>query len=145
MNNQRIAAWLKGASLSMILSLHACSPASYTSTESLIGGLTGGAIGSGIGYYFGDTYGNMTDNVMLNGAPGAGIGILGGAMLADRNLVVERQREIVKREAELIDQNQRELDILRTGLYDSTSWGGNETKPWDLRYPAEDAGLPYEG
>lgn len=130
---------------SLMIAQLSCSPSSYTSQEGMMGGITGTTIGAGIGWWFGKEYGKMTENILLNSAIGGGIGLLAGALLHDQNIKIARKREIVKRESIMISQNQKELDMLRERLYDSTSWGGNETKSWDERYVGEDSDYPYQG
>ena len=123
-----------------------CSPAGLASTEGMFGGLAGAAVGSGVGALLADqSGGSMGKNIALNAAIGAGVGLLGGSILGENNLKIQRQREIVLREAELIDENQRELDLLRGQIDESSSWGRNEVKPWNERYPAEDLQLPFDG
>jgi len=122
-----------------------CSPASYSSTEGIVGGLAGSAVGSGVGALIGSQAGNMGTNIALNAAIGGGMGLLSGAILHEHNLQVARDREIVLREAELIDENQRSIDLLRDQVNETSSWGKNEVKSWDERYPAENLELPYQG
>lgn len=146
MVTQRIISFpLAGLVFAAVCFTTGCSPAAYSSSEGIVGGLIGSAMGSGVGAYFGSVEGNMTKNILANAAIGGGLGLLGGSMMYENNLQLERQREVVVREAEMIDKNQRELDLSRERLYDSTSWGGNDSKPWNERYPAEDLELPYQG
>lgn len=130
----------------LIISLFvsSCSPTSYISQEGMLGGLTGTLLGSGVGWYLGSEKGHMGENIALNAAIGGGLGLLGGAMLYDHNVKLVQKREVVQREARLVSQNQREIDLLRQELDDASSWGRNETQSWDRRYLDEESGYPYQ-
>ena len=123
--------------------LSGCSARSYASQESMSGALVG--TGSGIGWLIGNEVGNTTENVLSNAAIGAGIGMLGGALINEQNIKTARQREVVLREARMISKNQRDLDRLREEIYDASSWGRNEIKPWDRRFQVDQPGVPYQG
>ena len=122
-----------------------CSASAYGSQEAFTSGLAGGAVGSAVGWLIGDKIGNKSENIAVNGAIGAGLGLLAGAAINERNIQLAKQREIVVREARLISKTQMELDRLRENLNDSSSWGRNETKPWDQRYTADDYAPPFQG
>lgn len=123
----------------------ACTPGAYTAQESLIGAGLGTAVGSGVGLMFGNKYGNTTENILINGAIGSGVGLLAGALVHERNLKVAKEREVVKREARLIYENERELSELRRQIESASSWGNNEPKSFDLRYQEVNSNRPYQG
>ncbi len=122
-----------------------CTAASYVSQEALTASLVGSAAGSGIGWLIGNEVGSKTENIAVNAAIGGGLGLLAGAIINEKNVSLARKREVVLREARLMDRNQMDLDRLREDLYDSTSWGRAETKSWDERYQVEQSGRPYQG
>ena len=123
----------------------ACSPGAYTSTESLMGAALGTAAGSGVGLLYANKYGNKTENILINGAIGSGVGLLAGALLHERNLKVAKERDVVLREARLIHENEKELVELRKQIESASSWGQNEPKPYDQRYPEANPNRPYQG
>ncbi len=127
----------------IIFSTSACSARNYTSQEGLFGTLLGTGIGSGIGWVLGEKVGNKGKNIAVNAAIGGGLGLLGGAVLNQRNIQVAREREVVVREARMISKNQRELDRLRSEVYESSSWGQNEVKSWDQRYTGRNDDRPF--
>ena len=104
----------------------------------------GTAGGAGIGYLFSRDRGHTAENVLINGAIGASAGLLAGALLRERNVKIEQEKQVVQREARVIDENQKELDALRERVYDSTSWGRSEKKSFDQRYQIETSELPYQ-
>jgi hypothetical protein len=108
-----------------------------------VGTLVGTGIGSGIGWILGEKTGSKGKNIALNAAIGGGLGLLGGAVLNQRNIQVAREREVVVREARMISKNQRELDTLRSKVYESSSWGQNEVKSWDQRYTGTTENRPF--
>ncbi len=122
-----------------------CTAASYVSQEALTASLAGSAVGSGVGWLIGNEVGNKTQNIAVNAAIGGGLGLLAGAIINEKNVSLARKREVVLREARLMDRNQHELDRLREDLYDSTSWGRAETRTWDHRYQQDSSGRPYQG
>ena len=136
-------ALILGSLLSM--SQVACTAASYVSQEALSGTAMGSLAGAGVGWLIGNEVGMKTENVAVNAAIGGGLGLLAGAIINEKNVSIARQREVVMREARLVSKNQQELDRLRENLYDSTSWGRGETKPWNERYLEEDPARPYQG
>jgi len=127
------------------IALSGCSPAGFVSPEGMVGTGIGAAAGSGVGWLFAESVGNTAENVLINGAIGAGVGMLAGAMLYQRNLKVAREREVVMREARMLDVNQQEIDQLRRKVDDASSWGANETRPWDERYQKVQDNRPYQG
>lgn len=131
--------------LSSLLFSSACSPSSYTAQETLGGLAAGTAVGSGVGWLLAQKVGNTTENVLINGAIGAGVGLLAGALLHERNVAVAKERDVVQREARLLHENERELTQLRRQIEAASSWGNNETKSWEQRYPEENPNRPYQG
>lgn len=122
-----------------------CTAASYVSQEALTASLAGSAVGSGVGWLIGNEVGNKTQNIAVNAAIGGGLGLLAGAIINEKNVSLARKREVVLREARLMDRNQMELDRLREDLYDSTSWGRGEIRTWDKRYEETPSNRPYQG
>lgn len=122
-----------------------CAPASYASSQAAGGTLIGAAVGSGVGWLLGNEVGSKTENVLLNSAIGGGIGLLVGSLLHEQNIRLARKREIVTREARLMSKNQMELDALREQVYESSSWGKNESSPWNKRYLDNAPNIPYQG
>ncbi|MCB0323863.1 MAG: hypothetical protein KDD69_09830 [Bdellovibrionales bacterium] len=129
----------------LLFQISGCSAASYVSQEALTAGVVGSAAGSGIGWLIGNEIGDKSQNIAVNAAIGGALGLIAGAIINERNVQIARQREVVMREARLMSRNQRELDALRESLYDSTSWGRAEVKPWDERYQINDSHRPYQG
>ena len=127
------------------LAFFGCSPTAVTAPEGMIGTALGAAAGSGVGLLFGNKEGNTTENVIVNSAIGAGVGLLAGSLLHERNLQIAKEREVVLREARMLDSNQQDIDQLRRKVYDSSSWGANETKVWDERYEENQSNRPYQG
>ena len=128
-----------------ILPLGACSPGSYATGEALAGTLVGSSAGAGVGWLLGERVGNKTKNVLVNSAIGAGVGVAAGALVHEQTAPLRRREDAVRREARLIGETQKEIDDLRQSIYDQSSWGNNELKPWDERYLGEDAITPYQG
>ena len=137
----------KTTSYLLILALtSSCSLASYGSEEAVAGGVGGGLVGGAIGYAIAKKVGgDSTKNVLVNGAIGTAVGLAAGALINERNIKNAKKREIVVREAKLISKNQMDLDKLREGIYDSSSWGGNEIDTWDKRYEGEYKSEPFQG
>ena len=127
------------------LAICSCSPANYISQEGLSGSLIGGAVGTGVGWLIGNEVGDKSKNMAANAAIGAGVGLLSGAFVNERNIATAKKREMVVREAKMISTTQRKLDKLREELYDSSSWGKNETETWDVRYMDSSERIPYQG
>lgn len=125
--------------------LSGCSPTSSISPEIFTGTALGTAAGSSVGWIFSREYGNTAQNLLVNGAIGAGVGLLAGTLLHERNVKLAQERQVVIREAEVIDESQKEIDQLREKVYDSSSWGRNETKSFDRRYQTEESEAPYQG
>ena len=94
--------------LGLILISTGCTPASYSASEAITGGIIGGGLGTGLGALFGSEVGNYTENMALNAAIGAGIGLIGGALLHEQHQEIDRQKALVARQAQLIDENQKE-------------------------------------
>jgi hypothetical protein len=122
-----------------------CSPASMGTTEGLYGTALGAAAGTGVGLLFAQKVGNTAENVLINGAIGAGAGLLAGALLHEQNVEVAREREVVQREARLLHENEREIAQMRRQIESASSWGQNETQTWAERYPEDQSNLPYQG
>ena len=120
---------------------------SIMSSEGIWGTSLGAAAGVGGGYLLGQEVGKETENMLLLGGIGAGLGALSGGLLHDENVKSSQKKLAVVREARLIGENQREIDHLRQALEDSSIWGQTEVKPWDQRYVIdEDAGYDvYQG
>lgn len=125
--------------------LTACS--SLFTTEGLWGTTIGSAAGIGTGYIVGDNIGKQTENMLLIGGVGAGLGALAGTLLHDENVKSSQKKLAVVREARLIGENQREIDHLRRSLEDSSTWGQLEVKPWNERYVTDEdaSNVPYQG
>lgn len=134
-----------GVVLGLCTSQVACTAASYVSQEALTAGTVGSLTGSGIGWLIGNEIGDKSKNIAVNAAIGGALGLVAGALINEKNIRIAREREVVMREARLISRNQRELDTLRENLYDSTSWGRAEVKPWDQRYIIDTSESPYQG
>lgn len=115
------------------------------SQEGAVASLITSGIGAGAGYAVGNEIGKKTENTLLGAGIGAGLGLMAGGLLHEQNLKVAKARAIVVREARMLDRNQKEIDNLRERIYESSSWGGNESRPWNERYWGEDPDYPYQG
>lgn len=122
-----------------------CSPSSMFTSEGAYSSAAGGILGTGIGYAIGQQVGKTTENMLLAGTIGSGIGLMAGGLLHEHNIAVSQKQEVLIRQVRMVDDNQREIDSLREKLHDSTSWGGNEVKPWNERYWGDNYQHPYEG
>ncbi len=127
------------------LSCTGCSLASYASQEAVSGALGGSLIGGAAGYAISRKIGNAPQNILVNSAIGTAAGLAAGSFINQRNIKNAKKREVVVREAKLISKNQADLDKLRKEIYDSSSWGNNETGSWDQTYPATNTGYPHQG
>ena len=127
------------------ISCTSCSLVNYASQEALGGALGGSLIGGAAGYAISTQVGNAAQNVLVNGAIGTAAGLAAGAYINQRNIKNAKKREVVVREAKLINKNQYEIDELRKKVYDSSSWGNNEVETWDKVYPATNSGTPHQG
>ena len=127
--------------------LSSCSVSSVGTTEAASGAVIGAAAGTGIGYLIGEEIGKKTENMILAGTIGAGIGILGGALIHEYLRSRATKRTVVVRQSRAIDENQKKIDALRNLQYEQSIWGQKETKPWDQRYwdSADYEGGEYEG
>lgn len=128
-----------------VISLSACAPSSMFTQEGLVTSSFGAAAGTGAGYLIGKQIGKKTENMLLGAATGSALGLMAGGLLHENNIRSAQQREVLIRQARMVGSTQKELDILREQLYDSTRWGGNEVKPWEERYWGDFHGHPYEG
>lgn len=136
----------KTISFALICALtSSCSLANYGSQEAVVGAAGGGLLGGAVGYAIAQKVGNTNKNVLTNAAIGSGLGIAAGALMNQRNVANAKKREVVIREAKLINKNQMELDKLRQEIYDSSSWGNNEVDTWDKRYEGEYKSEPFQG
>ena len=131
--------------LSALLLSSGCSPSSLITTEGLAGSLLGAAGGSGVGYAIGQQIGKTKENMLLAGGIGAGLGIMGGALLHEHNISAVQKRQIVIRQAQVINRQQQEIDSLRDTMHDNSAWGRGEVRPWNERYLGENSDSPYEG
>lgn len=122
-----------------------CSASSLLTTEGVAGTALGTIGGTGVGYFVGEQLGKKTENMALAGGIGAGLGMLVGGMLHERNVSEVRARQVLVREAQVVNENQREIDSLREKLTDSSTWGRGEVKSWNERYMGESYDIPYEG
>jgi hypothetical protein len=129
----------------VLLSFTGCSFSSLGTSEALLGGGLGAAAGTGAGYAIGESIGKSTENMLLVGGIGTGLGLLGGAMLHERNMKEAQRRDVLIREIRMVGENQKEIDSLRERMHDESSWGGMEVKPWNERYLGESYNTPYEG
>ena len=130
-----------------VLFLQGCAPATLLATESLTGSLVGTLGGSAVGLFFAESQdvSKTTENILVNGAIGAGIGLLAGAYIHQQNLEIAKERAKVEKEYQLLRENQTEIDELRKKVYDSSSWGANESRPWKERYRINTESDPYQG
>jgi hypothetical protein len=115
------------------------------STEGAITSSLGLLGGTGAGYLIGQRVGKKTENMALAGAIGGGMGLMAGGLLHEHNMKVVEARRARVREARALDRNQSEIDELRERMYDDSSWGRSEVKPWNQRYWDESYDEPYEG
>lgn len=122
-----------------------CSPTSVLSTEGAAGGLLGAAGGTGIGYVIGTQIGKTTENMLLAGTIGSGLGLMAGGLLYEHNVFSAQEREVVIRRAQRISTQQRQIDSLREDMFERSSWGRGESKSWNDRYWGESYDAPYEG
>lgn len=111
----------------------------------MLGTALGTAAGVGAGYAISEQIGKPVENMALVGAAGAGLGMLAGGLLHERNERDAEERSVLIREVRMIGENQREIDTLRENLTESTTWGKGEVKPWNERYWGENYSSPYEG
>ena len=128
-----------------VTALSACSPANFWSANAGLGALGGTAIGAGIGGIIGQEHGNMTANVLANGALGALGGLAAGGIYNAMLPADESQNGIVERRAVMVNENQHEIDELRQQVDDSGRWGRAEEKPWEERYLGNNPNEPYQG
>ena len=128
-----------------LIFMSGCSLGSAFTSEGALGGAIGAAGGTGVGYLIGEQIGKSTENMLLGGAVGGGLGMLAGGMLHERNVKEVRTRQVLVREMRLVDQNQRQIDALREKLRDADTWGRSEVRPWNERYWGESYDTPYEG
>ena len=129
----------------LALSQSACSLASYQTMEALVGGAGGSIAGGGVGYIIGQEIGKKTENTATGAAVGAAAGVALGALVHENNVELSKEREVVVREAKLIDENQKEIDRLREEVNEESNWGRNETKPWNERYADDIPDEPFQG
>jgi hypothetical protein len=107
--------------------------------------LIGSVGGAGFGHLFGKENGDATQNVLINSAIGAGVGLAAGAVLYTRQLELKQEQEETKKQGELIVKSQKDIDTLRTQVNESSSWGRNETKSFEERYQIDRSEEPYQG
>ncbi len=131
--------------ISLINGLVGCAPSSMFTQEGAGFGIVSGLLGGGAGYLIGEEVGKKTENTLLGTGVGVGLGMMAGGLIHEQNVRTAQKRTVVVREARLIGETQKELDHLRNELTESTTWGGNEVKPWNERYWGEDTGIPYQG
>ncbi len=132
-------------SLIIIMSMGACSLASYPTVPAGIGLLGGGLLGAGAGSLLSQRIGNSTKNTALIGGIGAATGLIVGAAIHEQRQQLAKEQEAVIREARRIDSRQREIDAMRQEVYSKSSWGRLEVKPWHERYVTEVSEEPYQG
>lgn len=123
------------------------SVSTLTSCATVTGGVIGGAGGTGVGYLIGDQVGKKTENMLLAGSIGAGLGALGGNWFEQYREASKNKRTIYVRQSREIDENQKKLDALRNLQYEESIWGQKETKPYNERYwdSSDYEGGEYEG
>ena len=136
------------SSITILISsaLIGCSSGSSMFTqEGMMGSSFGLLAGTGAGYLIGQQIGKPTENMALAGGIGAGLGLLAGGLMHDRNLKKEYAKQAVVREAQLVSDNQKDIDDMRQRMQDSSTWGQGEVKSWNDRYWGESYDVPYEG
>ena len=134
-------------SLFLLANLQGCATGALLATESLTGAAVGTAGGSALGLLFAESQdvSKTTENILVNGAIGAGIGLLAGVYLHQQNVELAKERAVILREYQLLRENQRDINRLRKQVYDSSSWGGNESRSWKKRYRVILEDEPYQG
>ncbi len=137
--------FLRVALATAALAALGCSPTSVLSTEGAVGGALGAAGGTGIGYAIGQSIGKTTENMLLAGTIGSGLGLMAGGLLYEHNVFSSQEREVIIRRAQRINSQQREIDALREDMFERSSWGRSEVKGWNDRYWGESPNTPYEG
>ena len=85
------------------------------------------------------------ENVLVNGAIGAGAGLLTGVIINEYQKRQSPEEIRIIREAQLIGSNQTTIDKLRKEVDESSDWGKNESRSWEERYQTEDSHRPYLG
>lgn len=143
-SGKRIVSVFFGAAIACGL-VSGCSPASVLTTEGAAGGLLGAAGGTGIGYAIGTQIGKTTENMLLAGTIGTGLGLMAGGLLYEQNMFSAERREVVIRRAQQISTQQKRIDSLREEMFERSSWGRQEVKSWNDRYWGDSYDSPYEG
>lgn len=141
MKQHRLPAFVVAASVF----LSGCSAGSAFTKDGGLGALIGGALGAGAGAALGDQRGEAEAGAVLGGVVGAGLGLIAGAVIHEQGEEAARKNEIIVRRAAPVSLEQREIDALREEVYDSTSWGRGEVKPWNERYRGDNPNIPYQG
>ena len=131
--------------LIIVVLANSCAPSSVISPEGAVGGLLGSAVGGGVGAFFAQDYGHQTENILINGAIGAGAGLAAGALVHEIRMESANEKARIVRQAEMIGEAQREIDLLRQEMADASTWGRGEVKPWEDRYMGDNPDLPYQG
>ena len=127
--------------LSLLSTLGACSPATYSKTEvvsSSIGGLAGGYLGHS---QFSDVLGTV-----VGGAAGALGGLVVGGHLEKKRVEEARAAKDPKR-IPITKKNPKDCAIEDAWLEmeRSSKLGASETKSWNERYLDHESHLPYQG
>ncbi|MCC6219616.1 MAG: hypothetical protein IT291_00060 [Deltaproteobacteria bacterium] len=120
-----------------------CSMRSSYSSEGLIGTLIGTGVGGGLGYFLGDQADVAKEGAIAGGAVGAGLGLLAGGLMYDDAQL--SRHEVVVRKSLPVSDTSKQIDAIRNQVYDSSSWGNNETKSWNERYLGKNPNIPYQG
>ena len=126
--------------------LTACSPRSLFSSTAAIGG----AIGAGAGAIGGAILAKEEDSISEKeaivglAAVAAAIGSTTGALVHENEQQKERQKYVVRQGVQA-SQLEKKLDKTRDEVYDSTSWGKAEIKPWEDRFETEPSRGIYQG
>ena len=130
----------------MLIILCSCSAQSAASSTALLAGLIGGGAGVAGGAIIGQndrSIGAKRGAVAL-GTVGALLGATAGSV-ARQNEIDAQRETYFKREPYETDQRQLEIDKFREQVYESSSWGRNEVRPYEERYVILDENPPYQG
>lgn len=129
-----------------ILSMNACSPASAVSSTAAMAGLFGAGAGAAGGVYLGQQDIGVTANegAAALGAAGALVGLTAGA-IAHQNEIDKQKQTYYDRVPYETDLRAGEIERVHTYVDESSSWGRNEVKSYEDRYPLEDENRPFQG
>lgn len=128
--------------LVVCVSVSACGNSAMLNAGTLAGTALGAAGGMGLGAAIGEGQGKELTGALIGTGAGAALGMLSG--ISYHRELAAAQRSVVIREAEEVSEVQRKIDSAREDIYDQSSWGSNETKPWNERYWGEAPNV-YQG